>query len=220
MSHVLLHASARARNFLVRHRSVYWVLVGSIAAGAGGLVAAEVAQARETRAAWTHTRPAIVARHAITAGAPIVDADVTATELPVGAVPAIAITNLAVGTQARDDIAEGEVLLSSHLGAAPTGELRPATRGVAIPRLTGSLPLSVGTVVDLISVDDPLAATAGSADLIAAHAVVVVVTDEVAVVAVDEGVAPAVAGAAAAGRVTMIWRSGPLVSPAEGESGV
>lgn len=220
MSHVLLHASARARNFLVRHRSIYWVMVGSIAAGAGGLVASEVAHARSVRAAWTDTRPAIVARHSIVAGAIITDADVTTTELPVGAVPTAAITTLDVGTQARDDIAEGEVLLSIHLGAVPTGELRPATRGVAIPRTAGSLPLTVGTVVDLVAVEDSLATVTGHAGLIAADATVVAMTDEVAVVAVDERTAPAVAGAAATGRVTMIWRSGPLASAIGGESGV
>ncbi len=220
MSHVLLHASARARNFLVRHRSIYWMLVASIAAAAGGLVASEVARAREARAAWTDTRPVIVARHAITAGATITDADVSATHLPRGATPLVAITTLTPGTQARDDIAPGEVLLSTHLGAVPTGELRPATRGVAIPRAAGSLPLMVGTVVDLIASEDSLATAGGTTGLLAVNATVVVVTDEVAVVAVSESAAPDVAGAAAAGRVTMIWRSGPLASATGGESDV
>jgi hypothetical protein len=220
VSHLLLHATARARNFLVRHRSIYWVLVGSIAAGAGGLVASEVAAAREARAAWTDTRPVVISCRAIAAGSMISEADITTAQLPVGAVPTVAITTLAVGTQARDDIAAGEVLLSTHLGAVPAGELRPATRGVAIPRVAGSLPLMVGTVVDLIAVDDPLAVTGGPGGLIAANATVIVVTDEVAVVAVSESAAPAVAGAAATGRITMIWRSGPLASAPGGESGV
>ncbi len=93
---------------------------------------------------------------------------------------------------------------------------------MAIPLVAGSLPLTVGTVVDLIAVDEPLAVASitGGAELIAADATVVVLTDEVAVVAIGETVAPAVAGAAAAGRVTMVWRSGPLTSTDRGESGV
>ncbi len=71
----------------------------------------------------------VVARHAIAAGATITEADITTTRLPVGAAPTVAITALPPGTQARDDVAEGEVLLSIHLGSVPNGELRPGTRG-------------------------------------------------------------------------------------------
>ncbi len=216
MSHVLVHASARLRMFLVRHRSIYWLLVVAIAAAAAAMVASEVADARAARDAWTETRPALVANHALPAGTLITSADITITSLPRAAVPPSALSALTAGLVTRDDVTAGEVLLIGHLGPAAANELPPGTRGIAVPRDAGSLPLIVGTIVDLIAVDDPLGSSVPQQqELISDGAVVVSVTDDVAVVAVEESVAAGAASAAGRGRVVMIWRGGPLASAAQ-----
>ncbi len=207
MSHMFLQASARLRMFVLRHRSIYWLLVGLVAAGAGGLVAGETARARSARASWTETRTALVLTRPLPAGAPITPADVDDVSLPRAAVPPTAMATVAGEFRARHDLAAGEVLLSGHVGDGPTGELPPGRLGVAVAHGPGSLPVAVGSIVDLVVVRDPLGAGGpGSHDVIVEGGTVVAVTDQAVVVAVGAGVAAETAAAADAGRVVLVWR--------------
>ena len=222
MSHPWLHASARVRLFLVRHRSVYWLVVAAIAAAAAGVVQHQAAAAAEARSAWTETRPVLIAVRAIDAGEIVETAAVRSIELPRAAVAESAIATLTPGLTAKHPISAGEILLSAHLGAVGPGELQPGTLGVAVPLPVGaSLPLTIGTGVKIIVGADPVGLGAdslgpelatGSGAQAIVDGVVVHIGEGTAVVAVDQRLAPDIATAAAAGRVVLLWSAG-LLSP-------
>jgi Flp pilus assembly protein CpaB len=207
----------------LRRREVTWwataialaVLTVSVAGGVLGR--ADAASDR-----WGVERTVLVATGPIDIGQMIEPGDVGTTEWPAALVPPDAVTGEVVGRVAVAAIAEGEVLVERRL--APDGLtgaaalLPPDTRALAVPDISGGLALSPGDVVDVLAVIDPFAigSTAeggpgeATAEIVAAAATVVAVTEDSTTVAVRSQEVGHVAAALAQGVVTLA-----LASPAE-----
>lgn len=226
MPHPFLHASARTRWFLLRHHWLRRALVLAVAIAAGVVVEAQLADTRRARAQWTDTRQVLVAAHPLQAGDPIEHRDVRPVTLPRAAVGPGALTELPADLLARHPMATGEPLLAGHVGPARDGELPPGTVGVAVPIPLGSaLPATIGTHVDIVLLADETGMASpdgnGSGDDHPTEAsledlTVTAVADGIAVVAVPEDAAGAVARAASTGRAALVHRSGPLATPPAG----
>jgi hypothetical protein len=179
-----MNISRPVRRFLARRPWVYWVLVAALAGGVGVAVRVQLQALDEARRQWADTATVWVADHDIEPGDSI---QARRRQLPLVAVPADAVIDLAAGTVARQRIATGEAIVEVDVAVG---------RGPAAAAVDGEV---------VVPISDPLLATAPvGADVavyadglvLAADGHVVHVDDAVVFVAVAAGDGPLVAAAA------------------------
>lgn len=194
---------------LRRQPRLWWVLVLSVALGAGWLVSAAVAQADRSRLAWGTPRQVLVADHDLEPGEELQLSDVTLVARPRSMVPATALDELPAGAVVHARVLAGEVIVADRI--APSGLtgvaaiLPPGSRAVAIPTEPGTTPpLTVGSHVDVLVALAPDSAGDGPPGFTLATDVLVVAIEEAAVtVAVPRDTAPRIAVALGQGAVTL-----------------
>lgn len=188
-----MHVAARARLVLARRPWIYWAVVAVLATLVAFAVNAQLSTVAAARAEWGTTRTVLVADEALEPGDPI---RATATELPVSALAASALSTLPRDARLRQRVDAGEVLteLDVTARAGPAARAEPGTVVVAL-----SDPLSRGVVIGLsvqISADGIV---------IAEPATVVDLVDDVIFVAVARQQAPTVAAAAQLGVASLLY---------------
>lgn len=194
----------RIRRFRIRHPTLTGALVTALL-GAGAWVIVSVTDGAGDAGApsTTASAPAPVAARDLARGHLITDADlVVASSHPTGPAPAVD----PVGRVVTAPVLAGEPIAAARVApegldgvAALVGSGR---RAVAIPTALPLPPLRVGDVVDVLAADDT-ALTTGIGVRIAAAAEVVAVDDQLTTVSVEPTEAVRVAGALAAGSVTL-----------------
>lgn len=188
-----MHVAASIRLFLARRPWVYWALVAALAVVLAMTVHLRLSAIDATRDAWGATRSVLVADQAMNPNDPIV---ATPAERPLAAIPDGALSALPDGARLRQRVGAGEVLVEVDVArvAGPASRADPGTVVVAVADpLARSV--TVGTRVHV----------AADGILLAADATVVELVDEVIFVAVDPNDAPAVAAAAQAGLVSLLY---------------
>ena len=188
-----MHFVARARHFLARNPWVYWATVISFAAVVAFVIHQQLSLLEEARQEWGDTRTVLVADVDLDPGNPIRASNI---ELPVAALPDSALDEIPAGSELRQRVAAGEVLVASDLTRVP-GPAARADPGTVVVGLTDSL--SRGVLVGL-----PVQ-VAAEGIVLAATANVVEIIDDVIFVAVPEREAPAVAAAAHSGLATLLY---------------
>ena len=209
--HRRLRARYRFRPGLVLRRDprLWWLLMLSVALGAGWLAAGIVEGADRTRLAWGTSEGVLIARHDLAPGDPIESSDVELAARPTALMPTSALRDLPEGAVVRATVLAGEVLVAERL--APTGLSGVAAlvpvgmRAVAIPTEPGTAPpVTVGDRVDILVALPPESAGGGPPGFaVATGAVVVSVNDVAVTVAVPRDAAPRVAVALGQGAVTL-----------------
>ena len=198
----------RAGRLRFRRPLPYWLLAGVVALATAALVGRLVADAERERSRWGPTRATLVTTTDVAGGERLEPDDVTVRMLPAALVPDDALRALPAGAVAAIDLHRGEAVLPGRLAGAGSSavaaRLPAGTRGVAVPDGSG-LPLEIGDRVDILATFDPGLGDEGEPTFpVARRAAVVHVTDRAVTVAVDDGVAPRVVYALAAGSVTLV----------------
>lgn len=188
-----MHVVARARHFLARHPWVYWAFVLSFAAIVAGAIYHQLSLLEDARQKWQETRSVLVADTDLQPGDAIKASN---TDLPLAALPESAIDVIPDGSQLRQRVASGEVLVAADLTQMP-GPAARAEPGTVVVGLID--PQNRGVVVGL-SVQ-----IAAEGIVLAAAATVVETIDDVVFVAVAGREAPAVAAAAHSGLATLLY---------------
>jgi len=188
-----MHVVARARHFLARNPWVYWVTVLSFAAVVAATIHQQLSLLEDARQEWEETRTVLVADDDLRPGDSIKTSNI---ELPRAAIPESALDAIPNGSQLRQRVAAGEVLVATDLTQAP-GPAARADPGTVVVGLTD--PLSRGVVVGL-SVQ-----VAADGIVLAPDATVVETIDDVVFVAVAGREAPTVAAAAHSGLATLLY---------------
>ena len=176
---------ARARVFLARHPSVYWLAVSALAAVAAAIAWSAASGVESARLAWGEQRTVWVAVGEVAPGGPIVVAE---RSLPAAAVPDGAAERVPTGAVAVQRLTRGEVVTDADLGTGVLELLPPGWRAVAITTDPARLPAVVGDHVSVYADGRVLAP-----DGIVVSAVEGVLT--VAVAEVDAGDVASAAGA-------------------------
>lgn len=178
---------SRMRMTVARHPWIHWAFVALLATAIGGSIAMGLAGVRREREAWGTTRTVLVATRAIVPGEPVVDA-VESRDIPIAVVPPAAVGAIDAAATAVRLVGAGEMLVAADI-VARTGP------GALLP--DGWLAIDIADVDNpsLFAVGDSAVVLAGGRT-IAAHAVVVAVTDTDVVVGVIGRDAGAVADAA------------------------
>ena len=196
-----MRLSRRLRLALATRPLVYWSLTIAVAGGTAMVVQRATADAAATRQRWGETRPTVVATRPVAVGEILGPANAEVRAVPIAMRPDGVLDALpaAPGPAVASALAAGEIVTAARVARAGrsdvAGVLPEHRRGVAVAVPDG-LPLQPGDVVDVV----------GGAGIVAADASVVRVGEQVAVVAVTEAEAPAVARAAADGdAVLVLW---------------
>ncbi len=206
---------SRMRIFVARHPRVYWLVVAALAATAAITVDHRLDRVAEARAAWGASRAVLVAVRDIEPGGDVDHRSVETRVLPVAALPGDAIDAAPPGAVALHRIVVGEVVLGHHLvpGTGAAGRLPAGTSGILVPAPASGLPLTIGDVVDVVAIDDPLGTNGtGAGSVIAADGLVIGTTEGAVVVAVADDEAGGAAALAASGRAVLVLRRMPAVS--------
>lgn len=208
----LLRCLSRVRVFVARHPVVYWTLVGTLAATAALAVDERLDGVADARAAWGTSRSVLVAVRDIESGASVDSRSVVSRVLPVAALADDTLDAVPAGAVALHRIVAGEVVLGHHVapGTGAAGRLPEGMSGILVPTSSAGLPLTLGDVVDVVAIDDPLGAQAGGGgSVLAADGLVIGTTDNALVIAVDDTEAAGAAAAAASGRAVLVLRRTP-----------
>ena len=188
-----MHIVARARHFLARHPWVYWAVVLSSAAIVAGAIFHQLSLLEYEREEWQETRSVLVADTDLQPGDSIKASN---TDLPLAALPESALDVIPNGSQLRQHVAAGEVLVAADLTQIP-GPAARADPGTVVVGLTD--PLSRGVVIGLS------VRVVADGIVLAAEATVVETIDDVVFIAVAGHEAPAVAAAAHSGLATLLY---------------
>ncbi len=183
------------RRVIARRPWLYWIVVAAAALGIAATVHDELDDLRHARGSWGATRPVLMATDPIAPGAPLT---VAVRDLPVAMVPdgALRGSPQEVATAvARQHIGAGEIV--TEIDIAPGGgplALLPAG-WLAVP-VFESVPsgAAIGDQVQPVS-DGFVVSTEG---------LVIGTVDEALLIAVPTPDAPVLAGAAAAGAITLL----------------
>lgn len=189
---------ARLRQALAHHRRWRLALVTGLVLVAGAVASHHGTRLDAARRSWGDAEPTAVAVRAITRGSVIDRDDVALQAWPLALRPPTALDELPIGQVTWQDIGEGEVIVEHDL-VPPEGALArldPGTAAVSVP--TGPVPVRLGDDV-LVAVDGRPAVRGTVIEL---HHLDLV--GAIALVAVEEPHAPALATAAADGRTTLV----------------
>ena len=194
----------------LRRRSAMWACA---AAACGALCTATVAtaigRANDSAHRLGTMTPVVVVARPVKAGEVLTAADVTIEPRPVGHVPSSAVVNVAAAIGQRSaaglQVHEIVVLAMLRVGqqSALAAQLPHGSIGFAIPLPAGSLVPESGDRVDLFATADVATATALR---VGSDAQVLRVTDGVAIVAIDQSQAAAVAAALLRGQIVLAMR--------------
>ena len=188
-----MHVVARARHFLARNPWVYWAIVLSFAAVVAVTIHHQLSRLDHARQEWDETRTVLVADDDLRPGDSIRASNIG---LPQAAIPESALEAIPNGSQLRQHVAAGEVLVVADVTEVP-GPAARADPGTVVVGLID--PLSRGVVIGL-SVH-----VAAEGIVLASDATVVETIDDVVFVAVAVREAPAVAAAAHSGLATLLY---------------
>jgi hypothetical protein len=189
-----MHVAARTRLVLARRPWIYWVVVGTFAALAAGIVHGQLSSIAETRSSWGTTRDVLVADQPLEPGDPI-EAEVVS--LPLSAIPRDALSpDAADGAFVRQRVADGEVLTRLDV-TSRTGPAALADPGQIVVALSDPLARDLVTGLQVQITADGL--------VLAEAARVTGVVDEVIFVAVSAADAPIVAAAAQQGIASLLY---------------
>ncbi len=191
----------RLRLLLATRPLVYWGLTIALAGGTALVVQRATADAAAARHRWGETRATLVTTRAVAIGEILGPGNAEIRAMPIGLRPDGALEALPGAAETAPAVAAplgaGEIVTAARVGRPGRSELAGLLpehrRGVAVAVPDG-LPLRPGDTVDVI----------GAAGVVAAGASVVRVTEDVAVVAVDEADSAGVAGAAADGEAVLV----------------
>lgn len=214
-----------ARLRLRRREVLWWATALALAVVTVAVLSGALGEAGTGADRWGPARPVRLASEPIEIGQTVEAGDVTVADWPAALVPPDPVIGDAEGRVAVAAIGAGEVLVESRLAPdglrGPVALLPPDTRALAVPDVPGGLALRPGDVVDVLAVVDPFSLAAGAdvvdggpAQVVAAGATVVAVTDDSTTVAVPIGRVPEVAAALGQGVVTLALAS--PVDPAGG----
>lgn len=187
-----MHVAARARLVLARRPWLYWAIVAALTAAVVVTTRNELATVERARAEWGSTQSVLVATRTLEPGDPI---ETERIDVPVAMAPSAALDDMPHDAILRQRVGAGEIL--TEVDIAP----RPGPAALA----------PVGTIV--VAIADPLARyvplgasvqIAADGLLIAERATVTDATDDVMFLAVEPGVAPAVAAAAEQGLAVIL----------------
>lgn len=199
-------------------RALLWYLAAAALALTTGLaVQGALARASEAEAAYGRTRAVVVVTRAVEAGQAVVAADVEVRRWPQALAPDGALGAAPTEATALVDLVPGEALLAHRLSddgaSGPAALLDPGQRAVPVPLAVPGLPLSPGDRVDVLAGGAPgggpagdLPVDLGAADVVAADATVVGLTEEVVVLAVERTAAADIAAALTQGPVVVALR--------------
>lgn len=188
-----MHVAASARLFLARRPWVYWTLVAAFAAILAMAVHLRLSAIDTARASWGSTRSVLVADRAMMPGDPL---SVSPSERPLAAIPQGALSAIPDGARVRQRIAAGEVLVDVDITpvAGPAGRADPDTVVVAVADPLARA-VTIGTRVQV----------AADGLLLATDATIVELVDEIIYIAVEPRAAPAIAAAAQANLVSLLY---------------
>lgn len=192
-----MHVAAHTRLALARRPWIYWSLVTALAALVAFSVHDRLGAIERERGEWGATRTVLVA------DGPLEPGDIVATrrvELPVAALPDLALSELVKGSRMRQRAADGEVLTSFDVASRP-GPASAADVGEVVVTVADPLTHSAAVGLQVRIVADGL--------VLAVSGRVVDVVDDVVFVAVDERDGPAVAAAARSGIVSLLYLPDP-----------
>ncbi len=189
------------------------VLVASLAAVCGVLVAGVVQRAEHAAAAWGARVPVLVATRDIDAGELLDEGNTRVAHQPSLLVPDGALHERPDGRRLVADVYKGEVLRRERLapgGRSATAARLPAgTVAVAVPVEPGLVPpLAIGDRVDvLVALGAEAAGDGPPGFALTTGAAVVDVSDTAVTIAVPEATAPRLAVAFGAGAVSLALTS-------------
>ncbi len=187
-----MHVVARARLVLARRPWIHWTATIALAAGAGSVMQARLAEVERARDAWGSSVSVYVASRSHEPGDPLV---VHRVEVPRAIVPDSAITQGAAGTRVRQRVAKGEIVTDVDVASRP-GPASGAPSGTVVVAVAGGAGsyAPIGSQVQI------------SADgvVIADTATVTDATDGLVFVAVDRSVGATVAAAERSGLATIL----------------
>ena len=188
-----MDVAARARLVLARRPWIYWLIVVALAGSVALYTNGRLAAIDDARDEWGRTRVVLVADGPLRAGDPVATRSI---ELPVAALPAIALTDIPAGTMMRQRAGDGEVLTSLDVTTAP-GPAAGAEPGSVVVAIADPLArgLEAGVRVQ-VAADGLVLAESGT---------VVDVIDEVVYVAIGEHDGPIVAAASQQGIATLLY---------------
>ncbi len=194
---VLSKWTAKLRVTLARHRWIRWVIVALAASLAGLFATQRVAVVDAERDAWGTTVDVVVARADLAAGDSIDGATTVHTEpWPAALVPASALREVPADARLRQRVNAGEALTEADISSG-VGPASLADEGTAVVGISDALARNATVGLDVQVSSEGI--------VLAAHATVVEVTDDVTYVAVAIDDAPAVAAAAQAGFASLIF---------------
>ncbi len=188
-----MQIAARARLFLARHPSVYWVAVVVLAAGVAAGVRGQLRAVEAARERWAEFDQVLVAVREHDPG------DVLATravELPVAAIPPSALDRPPPGARATQRINLGEIVVAADV-MPPEGPAAGASPGTIVVPIADPLAREVRIGLDVRIAAEGL--------VLAADATVVEVIDDIVFVAVDPADAALVADAARRDTASLLY---------------
>jgi len=188
-----MQVAARARLFLARHPSVYWLAVAVLAATVAFGVSRRLADIDAARERWAAGRTVFVAAGDHQPGDPL---DARAVELPAAAIPPSAVDQLTPDARARQHIVDGEIVVARDI-MPPTGPAAGAEPGTLVVPIVDPLATDVRIGLRVQVVAEGL--------VLADVATVVEVDGDVAFVAVEPTSAPVVAAAARDGTASLLY---------------
>lgn len=192
-----MHIAVRARRLVVMHPSIYWIVFLLLAVTAGWIVRDQLAGVDHARRSWGDTRQVIVASTNHEPGQPL---QIERVDMPIAMVPPGAIVaNDVDGISppiTRQRIGVGEIVVASDITSA-SGPAALAEPGTAVVGVIDPHARNVAIGLDV--------AVASDGVLLAHHALVVDLVDDVIFISVDEPDAPAVAAAAHDGAASLIF---------------
>jgi hypothetical protein len=188
-----MHVVAATRLVLARRPWLYWAIVTVLAAGVAVAVHEQSSALDAARSDWGTTRAVLVATRSLRPGEPI---ETRRVEFPIPMLPEGALGDLPEGATLSQRVGVGEVLTDVDISAS-SGPAARAERGTAVvaipdaPSRTSHIGLAVMVVAE--------------GRVLASSARIVEVDESVSFVAVPTAEAPAVAAAAQAGLVTLLY---------------
>lgn len=188
-----MNVAASARLFLARRPWLYWLIVAILGTAVALAVGQQIAAIDATRQSWGTTATVLRADEPLEPGGPIMASPV---ELPIAAIPDGSLSSVPADATLRQRVGAGEVLVDIDIAPVDGPAARAAPDSVVVA-VTDPLArrVTIGTAVRV----------AADGVVLAEEAAVVELVDEVIFVAVDPDDATAVAAAAQADLVSLLY---------------
>jgi hypothetical protein len=184
---------ARCRSFLARHRSVYWLVVGTVAALLAITSIVEQRAIDRARRSWGTSVAVWVTTAALSPGDP---AGAERRVLPTAAVPEGALDHDPTGGVVLRPLKAHEVVTVGDVGDSTSSLALATSRIVTIPADDSTLRAAVGDHVDVVA----------QGSFVALDGVVIATSAQSISIAVDQAAAAATASAVHDGTAVLVGR--------------